>query len=58
MIREESDVPIIILSARGDELDRLLGFRMGGDDYLTKPFSPSELALRVQAMLRQQRPET
>ncbi|NLC38613.1 MAG: response regulator transcription factor [Clostridia bacterium] len=52
MIREESDVPIIILSARGDELDRLLGFRMGGDDYLTKPFSPSELALRVQAMLR------
>ncbi|HHY59127.1 MAG TPA: response regulator transcription factor [Clostridia bacterium] len=52
VIREESDVPIIILSARGDELDRLLGFRMGGDDYLTKPFSPSELALRVQAMLR------
>ncbi|HHX51809.1 MAG TPA: response regulator transcription factor [Clostridia bacterium] len=52
MMREESDVPIIILSARGDELDRLLGFRMGGDDYLTKPFSPSELALRVQAMLR------
>lgn len=52
VLREESDVPIIILSARGDELDRLLGFRMGGDDYLTKPFSPSELALRVQAMLR------
>lgn len=52
LIRKESDVPIIILSARGDELDRLLGFRMGGDDYLTKPFSPSELALRVQAVLR------
>lgn len=52
VLREESDVPIIILSARSDELDRLLGFRMGGDDYLTKPFSPSELVLRVQAMLR------
>ncbi|KKM09511.1 hypothetical protein SY88_18030 [Clostridiales bacterium PH28_bin88] len=52
LIREESSIPIIILSARGDELDRILGFRMGGDDYLTKPFSPSELALRVQAMLR------
>ncbi|MFA5535656.1 MAG: response regulator transcription factor [Bacillota bacterium] len=52
LIREKSDVPIIILSARTDELDRLLGFRMGGDDYMTKPFSPSELALRVKAIFR------
>lgn len=52
LIREKSDVPIIILSARADELDRLLGFRMGGDDYMTKPFSPSELALRVKAIFR------
>ncbi|MDW7672939.1 MAG: response regulator [Bacillota bacterium] len=52
MIRQWSNVPIIILSARGDELDKLLGFRMGVDDYLTKPFNPAELVLRIQAVLR------
>ena len=51
-VKAKSNVPIIILSAKGDELDKVVGFRMGADDYLTKPFSPSELALRVQAVLR------
>lgn len=47
-----SHVPILILSARGDETDRVVGFRLGADDYLTKPFSISELVLRVRAILR------
>ncbi len=51
-IRQESSVPIIVLSAKGDEMDRIVGFRMGVDDYLPKPFSPFELALRVKAVLR------
>jgi len=49
---EEHDIPVIILSAKGDELDRITGFRLGVDDYLSKPFSPMELVLRVQAVLR------
>lgn len=49
------DVPVIILSARSDEVDRVVGFRMGVDDYQTKPFSPTELALRVKAILRRVR---
>lgn len=52
LLRKDSDVPVIILSAKGDELDRLMGFRMGSDDYVTKPFSPSELLMRVKAILR------
>ncbi|BAS27064.1 winged helix-turn-helix domain-containing protein [Limnochorda pilosa] len=51
-LRERSDTPIIILSARSDELDKLVGFRLGVDDYMTKPFSLSELVLRVAAVLR------
>lgn len=47
-----SQVPILILSARGDETDKVVGFRLGADDYLTKPFSLSELVLRVRAILR------
>ena len=47
-----SQVPILILSARGDETDRVVGFRLGADDYLVKPFSISELLLRVKAILR------
>lgn len=43
---------MIILSAKGDELDRIVGFRLGVDDYISKPFSPTELVLRVQAVLR------
>lgn len=51
-LRKGSDVPIIFLSARADELDRILGLELGADDYLTKPFSPRELVARVKAILR------
>lgn len=51
-LRATSDTPVIILSARGDELDKLVGFRLGVDDYMTKPFSLAELVLRVAAILR------
>lgn len=46
------DIPIILVSARGGEIDRVLGFEIGADDYVTKPFSPRELVLRVQSILR------
>ncbi|MCL1872823.1 MAG: response regulator transcription factor [Clostridiales bacterium] len=45
-------IPIIILSAKGEEIDRIAGFRLGVDDYMTKPFSPVELSLRIKAVLR------
>jgi two-component system OmpR family response regulator len=51
-IRRHSDVPIVFLSSRDEELDRILGLELGGDDYVTKPFSPRELAARVRAILR------
>lgn len=51
-LKAQREVPVIILSARTDEVDRVVGFRMGVDDYQTKPFSPTELALRVKAVLR------
>ncbi|MEH7463368.1 response regulator transcription factor [Bacillus thuringiensis] len=51
-IRQQSNVPIIMLTARGEERDRILGLTMGADDYVTKPFSPRELVLRVQIILR------
>jgi len=47
-----SQVPILILSARGDDVDKLVGFRLGADDYLTKPFNIAELVMRVRAILR------
>src|SRR2546426_1173339 len=50
-IRKSSDVPILFLSARDDEIDRVLGLEIGGDDYVTKPFSPRELVARVNAIL-------
>ena len=50
------EVPIVFLSSRGEEVDRVLGLEMGGDDYLTKPFSPRELVSRVKAVLRRTRP--
>lgn len=51
-IRKESKVPIIMLTARGDESDELLGFNLGVDEYITKPFSPKILVARVEAVLR------
>jgi two-component system, OmpR family, response regulator len=51
-IRRDSRVPIIFLSARDDEIDRILGLELGGDDYVGKPFSPRELVARVKAVLR------
>jgi two-component system alkaline phosphatase synthesis response regulator PhoP len=54
-LRQESDVYILILTARTEESDRVAGLRIGADDYLTKPFSPRELVARVQAILRRRR---
>ncbi len=51
-LRASSDVPIIFLSSRDEEMDRILGLELGGDDYVVKPFSPRELVARVKAMLR------
>jgi DNA-binding response OmpR family regulator len=51
-IRALGNLPVIFLTARGDEVDRVLGLEMGADDYLTKPFSPAELVARVKAVLR------
>jgi DNA-binding response OmpR family regulator len=51
-IRRESSLPIVMLTARDDELDRVLGLEIGADDYVTKPFSPRELVARVRAILR------
>ncbi|MCZ3389941.1 MAG: response regulator transcription factor [Actinomycetia bacterium] len=51
-IRTSSDTPVIMLTALGDEVDRVLGLEVGADDYVTKPFSPRELVLRVQSVLR------
>lgn len=51
-LRTASSVPILMLSARGDEVDRILGLEFGADDYVTKPFSPRELVSRVKAILR------
>lgn len=51
-IREISDVPIIFVSARSEELDRILGLELGGDDYLGKPFSPRELVVRIKTILK------
>ncbi|UGY16153.1 response regulator transcription factor [Bradyrhizobium septentrionale] len=55
-IRKSSDVPILFLSARDDEIDRVLGLEIGGDDYVTKPFSPRELVARVNVILRRLTP--
>ncbi len=52
LVRQESDMPIIMLTARVEEEDRLTGLDLGADDYITKPFSPRELAARVRAVLR------
>lgn len=51
-LRSESDVPILLLTARGDIADRIIGFEHGADDYIPKPFEPRELVLRIQAILK------
>jgi len=51
-IRKTSEVPILFLSSRDDEIDRILGLEIGGDDYVTKPFSPRELVARINAILK------
>lgn len=55
-IRARSEVPIVFLTARDDELDRIIGLELGADDYVTKPFSPRELVARVRAILKRTRP--
>jgi two-component system alkaline phosphatase synthesis response regulator PhoP/two-component system response regulator ResD len=56
-LRKTSNVPIIILTARGDDVDRVVGLELGADDYVTKPFNPRELVARVKAVLRRSRLE-
>jgi len=51
-VRKDSNVPIVMLTARGEESDKLVGLELGADDYITKPFSPKELVARVRAVLR------
>jgi DNA-binding response OmpR family regulator len=55
-LRQSSDVPILMLTARGEEVDRVSGLTLGADDYVVKPFSPRELVARVKAILRRGRP--
>ncbi len=55
-IRARSDVPVIMLTALGEEADRIVGLELGADDYVTKPFSPRELAIRVKAVVRRSTP--
>jgi len=55
-IRADSDAYVLMLTGRDDEVDKLVGFRLGADDYMTKPFSPRELAARVRALLSRARP--
>jgi DNA-binding response OmpR family regulator len=56
-IRTSSDVPILMLTARDEDVDRIIGLEVGADDYLTKPFNPRELVARVKAILRRSAPE-
>ncbi|WKE65488.1 response regulator [Gallaecimonas kandeliae] len=57
-IRQKSQVPVLMLTARGDEVDRVLGLELGADDYVAKPFSHRELVARIQAILRRLNPVT
>ncbi len=57
VLRRRSDVPVIFLTARSDEVDRIVGLELGADDYVAKPFSPREVVSRVRAILRRTRPE-
>jgi DNA-binding response OmpR family regulator len=55
-VRQESDLPILMLTARDDDVDKIVGLELGADDYLTKPFNPRELVARVRAILRRSEP--
>jgi two-component system response regulator BaeR len=55
-IREFSDVPVMMISAKVEEFDRIIGFENGADDYMCKPFSPKEMVMRVQALIRRRQP--
>jgi OmpR family response regulator RpaB len=57
-IRKESDIPLIMLTARGDVMDRIVGLELGADDYLPKPFEPRELVARLQTVLRRRQPNS
>ena len=57
-IRERSRIPVLMLTARGDDVDRIVGLEMGADDYLPKPFNPRELIARIRAIQRRAEPET
>ena len=56
-IRQSSTTPVIMLTARGDDIDRIIGLEFGADDYLTKPFNPRELLARIKAILRRSKPQ-
>jgi two-component system OmpR family response regulator len=56
-LRKSSEVPVLFLSSRDEEIDRIVGLEIGGDDYVTKPFSPRELVVRVQAILKRTAPK-
>ena len=56
-LRRHSDIPVLFLTARSDEIDRIVGLELGGDDYVAKPFSPREVVSRIRAILRRLRPE-
>lgn len=56
-IRRTSDVPVLMLTSRSDEIDRVVGLELGADDYLVKPFSPRELVARIKAIMRRRAPE-
>lgn len=55
-VRRASDIPVIMLTARGDDVDRILGLEFGADDYLSKPFNPRELLARIKAIMRRSQP--
>jgi two-component system, OmpR family, response regulator CpxR len=57
-LRQESRVPVLMLTARGDDVDRIVGLEMGADDYLAKPFNPRELVARIRAIQRRSEPRT
>lgn len=58
ILRKESDIPVVMLTARGDDIDRIVGLELGADDYIAKPFNPREMVARVKAVLRRSEAST